>query len=243
MHGHDGPLDLAMKRIFLLAIMACYLCFAYFLYNRWVATELAYRGPVPFVALLELGPDAMPPRNATGVPPPPRVSWFTVLTPLWVADSLTILAHATLLVVQHAWRPSASSLNAKLEHASGATRAVLYAVFKVLLLDRLAPPQDGTELRSWWTVFTPVYIAAVVQMILHSCKTLEGSDTLFVGRNAQRPRRRPGFALTLDDTLAFNISLYLNGGACIHAWRIIHTAGSRTHPAAPPRTPHMPAHP
>ena len=34
--------------------------------------------------------------------------------------------------------------------------------------------------------------------------------------SASRPRRRPGFALTLDDTLAFNISLHLSGGACPH---------------------------
>ena len=193
-----------MKRIFLLAVMACYLCFAYFLYHRWLATERAAAGPVPFTALLDSG---------TGIPDG-RISWLTVLTPLWVADGLTVLAHVTLLIVQHTWRSSASSLNAKLEHVSGASRAVLYALFKALLLKRLspAPPSAHEEILSWWLVFTPIYVAAVLQMILHSCKTLEGGETLFRGRESSRPRRRPGFALTLDDTLAFNISLHLNGG-------------------------------
>ena len=31
-----------MKRIFLLAVMGCYLAFAYLLYHRWLVTEAAY---------------------------------------------------------------------------------------------------------------------------------------------------------------------------------------------------------
>ena len=186
-----------MKRIFLLAVMACYLCFAYFLYSRWLATEISRGGPVPFPALLGGG------ANVTGAADGEccRVGWATVLTPLWVADALTIVAHLTLLIVQHvAWRPSATSLNAKLEHTSGAARAALYAGFKVLLLGRLEP-DPAREPLPWSLVFAPIYAAALLQMVLHSCKTLEGGETLFRGRESSRPRRRPGFAITLDDTL------------------------------------------
>ena len=208
-----------MKRIFLLAVMACYLCFAYFLYHRWLATELAARGPVDFSALVGgTNLSATVVRSGSRIALiTERVGWTTILTPLWIADVLTVAAHLTLLVVQHAWRPSNISHNAKLEHTSGASRAILYAIFKVLLLTRLAPEsglyryRSGVEL-SWWAIFSPIYAAAALQMVLHSCKTLEGGETLFRGRDASRPRRRPGFALTLDDTLAFNISLHLNGG-------------------------------
>ena len=205
----------SMKRIFLLAVLACYLSFTYFLYHRWLATEYSARGPIPFSALIG-GTNvtlASASLNAANLPPIfiERVSWTTILTPLWVADVLTMIAHATLLLVQHAWRPSATSLNAKLEHASGGGRAILYALFKVLLLSRL-DPDPSKEVLSWRVVFSPIYSAAVLQMVLHSCKTLEGGETLFRGRDASRPRRRPGFALTLDDTLAFNISLHLSGG-------------------------------
>ena len=205
-----------MKRIFLLSVMACYLAFAYLLYTRWLATELAAGGPVTFDALVRkagerfVGADGEPRR---------RVSWIAVLTPLWVADGLTVIAHLSLLAVQHAWRPLATSLNARIEHASGAARAVLYGVFKALLVQRLAPPtalaadEPPPTPISWWLVFTPIYAAAIVQVVLHSCKTLEGGEALFRGRDQSRPRRRPGFALTLDDTLAFNISLHLSGGA------------------------------
>ena len=41
-----------MKRIFLLAVMGCYLAFAYLLYHRWLVTEAAYGGPIEFAQLL-----------------------------------------------------------------------------------------------------------------------------------------------------------------------------------------------
>ena len=191
-----------MKRIFLLAYSACYLAFAYALYHRWLATEIGAHGPVPFAALLGAANS-----TSSGGAYPARLSWSAVLTPLWTADVLAFLAHATLLLAQ----PSShgSTLNAKLEHAGGMARAVLYAAFKVLLLGRLENASSPPT--SWFCVFSPSYAAAILQMVLHSCKTLEGGETLFRGRDASRPRRRPGFALTLDDTLAFNISLHLNG--------------------------------
>ena len=251
-----------MKRIFLLAVMACYLTFAYLLYQRWVMTEHAQRGPVPFTALIG-EPTASSTMSASQLEQlNRRVKWSAVLTPLWVADSLTVCAHVSLLIVQHTWRPLPSSLNARIEHASGALRAVLYAVFKVLLIGRLSAPMDGAPalsaaalaaaptaspsldgmesaesvdggidgaagaatVRSWWLIFAPIYAAAILQMVLHSCKTLEGGETLFRGRESSRPRRRPGFALTLDDTLAFNISLHLNGGARAAAYACVANA-------------------
>ena len=240
-----------MKRIFLLAVMACYLTFAYLLYQRWVMTEHMQRGPVPFAALVGEPTAAALMSGSQLEQIKRRVKWGAVLTPLWVADSLTVCAHVSLLIVQHTWRPLPTSLNARIEHASGALRAVLYAVFKALLIGRLSAPttnapttsapttsaaglaaapsssldgMDGDDaesidgaagaatVRSWWLIFAPIYAAAILQMVLHSCKTLEGGETLFRGRESSRPRRRPGFALTLDDTLAFNISLHLNGG-------------------------------
>ena len=127
-----------MKRIFLLAVMACYLAFAYLLYQRWVATEQAVQSPVPFAALVvfpsqESAWDLSALRS--------RVGWGAILTPLWIADGLTVIAHVSLLVVHHAWRSLPAALNnARIEHASGALRAVLYAAFKVLLLHRLNDP-------------------------------------------------------------------------------------------------------
>ena len=94
------------------------------------------------------------------------------------------------------------------------------------------------EVLSWWLVFAPIYAAAVLQMVLHSCKTLEGGETLFRGREATRPRRRPGFALTLDDTLAFNISLHLNGGT--HATRAHAPTFAHASLRVPPKPPRMP---
>ena len=93
-----------MKRIFLLAVMACYLAFAYLLYQRWLTTEAAEGGPVPFSALVGRTDEERVFGSLR-----PRMSWSAVLTPLWVADGLTVFAHATLLAVQYAWRPSATS--------------------------------------------------------------------------------------------------------------------------------------
>jgi len=145
-----------------------------------------------------------------------------VLVPLWVADGLTLCAHAALLLVQHAIRPVAASFNARLEHASGACRAVLYALFKVLLVDHLSSPTSPAAL-SWYLIFAPIYAAAILQAILHSFKTLEGGEALFRGRDASRPRRRPGFFLTLDDMLAFNVSLHLSGTFYVRnaTWSIV----------------------
>lgn len=242
-----------MKRIFLLAVMACYLAFAYLLYYRWAMTERAVHSPVPFSALVAV-PQTADEGGFHQIRH--RVGWGAILAPLWVADGLTVTTHISLLIVHHTWRPLPVSLNAQIEHVSGALRAVLYAAFKVLLLQHLVeselvstsaselisshgdgatigdnlmaddkglkapgpasddaqPASDPTELAlSWWLVFAPIYAAAALQMLLHSCKTLEGGETLFRGRESSRPRRRPGFALTLDDVLAFNISLHLNG--------------------------------
>ena len=109
-------------------------------------------------------------------------------------------------------------------------------------LDRLDKPASPAAL-SWVLIFAPIYAAAVLQAILHSFKTLEGGETLFRGREA-RPRRRPGFALTLDDTLAFNISLHLSGAFYVHnaTWSVVASpptlqpSARRFHPS--PFTPH-----
>ena len=111
-----------MKRIFLLAVMACYLAFAYLMYQRWVTTEQAMGAPVPFVALVGIPEGAQGEALAILTQ---RVSWAVVLAPLWVADSLTVVAHVMLLLFQHAWRPLPASLNARIEHVSGALRAIL----------------------------------------------------------------------------------------------------------------------
>ena len=210
-----------MKRIFLLTVMGCYLAFAYLLYNRWLVTEAAHQAPVRFQALLggtnvtTCGSFAAAAgaqytaKTARTCVVLHRLDWATVMAPLWLADVLTLCAHSALLTLQ-AWRPAATSFNARLEHASGACRAVLYALFKVLLLDRLVRPASPAAL-SWFLIFAPIYVAAVLQAILHSFKTLEGGEALFRGRESSRPRRRPGFALTLDDTLSFNVSLQLAG--------------------------------
>jgi len=232
-----------MKRIFLLTVMGCYLAFAYLLYHRWLVAEAIHGGAVHFEDLLGNGngsvcapvavvkPVAAIVRDAPGGAPSVaaascrelhQISWLSVMLPLWIADALTLSAHSALLIVQHTWRPAATSFNARLEHASGACRAVLYALFKVLLLEELTNPGSPTAL-SWWLIFAPIYSAAVLQAIFHSFKTLEGGEALFRGRDSSRPRRRPGFALTLDDTLAFNISLHLSGVFYVHnaTWSMV----------------------
>jgi len=238
-----------MKRIFLLAVMGCYLAFAYLLYHRWLVTEAAYGGPIEFAQLLggNHDPGIYCERDATtGVQTPllsavwlsssypdsapkqfspcllaQRMSWFSVLIPLWVADVLTLSAHAALVLMQHATRPPEQAYNARLEHANGFCHAVLYALFKVLLLGRLSSPSSPAL--SWYLIFAPIYAAAVLQAILHSFKTLEGGEALFRGRDSSRPRRRPGFFLTLDDTLAFNISLHLSGSFYVRnaTWSVV----------------------
>ena len=238
-----------MKRIFLLAVMGCYLAFAYLLYHRWLVTEAAYGGPIEFAQLLggTHDPGIYCERDATtGVQTPllsavwssssypdsapkqfspcllaQRMSWFSVLIPLWVADGLTLSAHAALVLMQHATRPPEQAYNARLEHANGFCHAVLYALFKVLLLGRLSSPSSPAL--SWYLIFAPIYAAAVLQAILHSFKTLEGGEALFRGRDPSRPRRRPGFFLTLDDTLAFNISLHLSGSFYVRnaTWSVV----------------------
>jgi hypothetical protein len=238
-----------MKRIFLLAVMGCYLAFAYLLYHRWLVTEAAYGGPIEFAQLLggTHDPGIYCERDATtGVQTPllsavwlsssypdsapkqfspcllaQRMSWFSVLIPLWVADVLTLSAHAALVLMQHTTRPPEQAYNARLEHANGFCHAVLYALFKVLLLGRLSSPSSPAL--SWYLIFAPIYAAAVLQAILHSFKTLEGGEALFRGRDSSRPRRRPGFFLTLDDTLAFNISLHLSGSFYVRnaTWSVV----------------------
>jgi hypothetical protein len=238
-----------MKRIFLLAVMGCYLAFAYLLYHRWLVTEAAYGGPIEFAQLLggNHDPGIYCERDATTVVQTPllsavwlsssypdsapkqfspcllaqRMSWFSVLIPLWVADVLTLSAHAALVLMQHTTRPPEQAYNARLEHANGFCHAVLYALFKVLLLGRLSSPSSPAL--SWYLIFAPIYAAAVLQAILHSFKTLEGGEALFRGRDSSRPRRRPGFFLTLDDTLAFNISLHLSGSFYVRnaTWSVV----------------------
>ena len=188
-----------MKRIFLLTVMGCYLAFAYLLYHRWLVAEAIHGGAVHFEDLLGNGngsvcapvavvkPVAAIVRDAPGGAPSVaaascrelhQISWLSVMLPLWIADALTLSAHSALLIVQHTWRPAATSFNARLEHASGACRAVLYALFKVLLLEELTNPGSPTAL-SWWLIFAPIYSAAVLQAIFHSFKTLEGGEALF----------------------------------------------------------------
>jgi len=227
------------RRIFLLAVMGCFLAFAYLFYHRWLVTEAAYGGPIEFAQLLGSvqpglcsesmahGTHSQPASMATSTSRSPclllqRTNWISIFLPLWVADGLTLCAHTTLLIIQHGLRPISASINARLEHASGACRAVLYALFKVLIVERLSSPSSPASL-SWYLIFAPVYAAAALQAILHSFKTLEGGEALFRGRDASRPRRRPGFALTLDDTLAFNISLHLTGSFYVrHAtWSVV----------------------
>ena len=72
-------------------------------------------------------------------------SWVAVLAPLWVADALRAAGHLLLFSFSLSWTPSLSVTNARIEHASGVARALLYAAFKVLLLARLTfgPPIDA----------------------------------------------------------------------------------------------------
>jgi hypothetical protein len=199
------------KRVYLHAVMGNYLVFAYLLYNRWAVTELSAGHPVLFPALV--GGDDGSFEAATHHD---RPTWSAVLTPLWVADGLTVVAHATLLMLHYLLPPRVqllASFNSKIEHLSALSRALLYAAFKVLLLRRLSSTPGAPGELSWGLTFSPIYIAALLQFVLHSCKEEENDE------DGLRPRRRPGLGFTLDDILALNVSLHLSGGARSRALR------------------------
>lgn len=60
---------------------------------------------------------------------------------------------------------------------------------------------------SWWVVFTPTYMAAILQIAFHLQKHLETAQS---SRSRSTPRR-PGFSISLLDLLALNISARLEG--------------------------------
>mmetsp|Transcript_41255 Transcript_41255/g.68637 ORF Transcript_41255/g.68637 Transcript_41255/m.68637 type:complete len:590 (-) Transcript_41255:378-2147(-) len=156
-----------------------HLGFLILLLDKWQAIEVATGGPLNSSNLTALPRDNL----AAGY------SWPIIFLPLWVAECM-IASMAVLALCSR----SVASRNTNLLHANTVCQAFFNALFKIILAKQLGSPLNHI---SWLMIFSPLYLAMLLQVYLHFWKEPDGRG------------RRPGFPFALAHLLALLVSLKL----------------------------------
>ncbi len=155
-----------------------HLVFVSLLLSKWESLEDVNGGPLNFTSSF----DGLP-TDAAGP------SWFSVFAPSWIAE-LIVVAMATCTV----FSLPQTARNLRLLHVNSIAQSILCALFQVLFAFRLTVRRG-----SWFLVFSPWYMAMLVQVGLHYRK------------NADARGRRPGFPIGILHLLALVVSFKLEG--------------------------------